>query len=154
MGHTYTNLMYHGIFSTKERRPLLGAIPMAELTKVVGGIIRDRDGKLLAFNGTENHVHLLAFFHPSRSVSDMFRDIKAVSCDWVHATFRGVLFSWQSGYGAFTVSKSNSPAVERYIVGQVEHHRKQTFEEEFKRILELHGIEYDIRYVFDSEVTG
>ena len=150
MGHTYTTLMYHGVFSTKERRPILPLKLIPELLKVVAGIISDRDGKLLALGGTENHMHLLSIFHPARSVSDMFRDIKAVSTDWMHDKVEGMAdFAWQSGYGAFSVSPSNAEQVKRYIAGQVKHHRRQTFEDELIALLDRHGIEYDIRYVFD-----
>ena len=150
MGHTYTILLYHGVFSTKERRELLRPDLMPELVKVVGGIIRDRDGALLAMNGMRDHVHLLARFHPKYALSDMFRDIKAISCDWVHDRFVHLRdFAWQEGYSAFTVSKSNQARVEAYIAGQAEHHRRRTFEEELKMLLERHGIEYDPRYMLD-----
>jgi REP element-mobilizing transposase RayT len=150
MGHTYTTLMYHGVFSTKERREILRPDILPQLIKVAGGIIRDRDGKLLAMNGTRNHVHLLAILHPKHAVSDMFGDIKAISSGWVHDTFPELRdFAWQSGYSAFSVSRSVAPKVEAYIAGQQEHHRKQTFEEELIALLKRHGIEYDPRYVFD-----
>jgi REP element-mobilizing transposase RayT len=150
MGHTYTTLMYHGVFSTKERREILRPDILPQLIKVVGGIIRGRDGKLLAMNGTRNHVHLLTIFHPKHAISDMFRDFKAASSDWVHDTFPELRdFAWQSGYSAFSVSRSVAPKVEAYIAGQEEHHRKQTFEEELVALLKRHGIEYDPRYVFD-----
>ena len=150
MGHTYTNLMVHGVFSTKHRQPLLSAEIMPELIKVVGGILRKRDSKLLAMNGMEDHVHLLAIFHPARSTSELFRDMKAVSSNWIHETFPDMAdFAWQTGYGAFSVSKSSASQVEQYIASQREHHRQQTFEEEFVALLDRHGIEYDPRYVFD-----
>ena len=150
MAHTYTNLMYHGVFSTKHRRDLLTPDLMAELAKVVGGIIRDRDGKLLAMGGIPNHVHLLSIFHPKHAVSDVFRDIKAVSSNWIHRRFSGLRdFAWQEGYGAFSVSRSNVGNVEQYISRQAEHHRRRTFQEELIVLLERHGIDYDRRHVFD-----
>ncbi len=150
MGHTYANLMVHGIFSTKNRRGLLTPNVIPELVKVVGGIIRERDGKLLAMNGTADHVHLLSIFPPKRAFSEMFRDIKAISSDWIHDKFPELRdFVWQTGYGAFSVSKSSASRVENYIARQVEHHKRQTFEEELIALLDKHGIEYDRRYVFD-----
>jgi REP element-mobilizing transposase RayT len=150
MGHTYASVIVHGIFSTKERRPFLQADMMAELARVVGGIIRDRGGALLAFNGMPDHVHLLAVLHPKQAIADQFRDIKAVSSKWIHQRFPELsAFAWQTGYGAFSVSKSNAPEVEKYIARQVEHHRRRTFEEEFVALLKRHGIEYDPRYAFD-----
>ena len=150
MGHTYANLMVHGVFSTTQRRPFIRPEIMPELVKVVGGIIRKKDGKLLAMNGTDNHVHLLAIFHPKHAISEMFRDIKAVSCDWVHGL--GPVhrdFAWQGGYAVFSVSKSQAGRVETYIARQAEHHRTKTFEEELVALLEKHEIEYDKRYGFD-----
>ncbi len=150
MGHTYTNLMYHGVFSTKQRQSLLRPEMLPELARVVGGIIGQRDGKLLALNGTTDHVHLLGMFPASRAISDQLRDIKAISSGWVHDKFPDLAdFACQSGYAAFSVSRSNVASVERYIADQPSHHQKRTFEEEFIALLDRHGIEYDRRYVFD-----
>ena len=150
MAHTYCHLMYHTVFSTKCRKPLIQPEMMPELVKVVGGIIRDRDGRLLAMNGTSNHVHLLNLFQAKHSVSEMLRDIKAVSSDWVHERFSDSrAFAWQAGYGCFSVSKSNCGEVEKYIDNQEPHHRRQSFEEELIALLERHGVEFDRRYVFD-----
>ena len=149
MAHTYTNLMFHVVFSTKERRNLLAAERMPELVKVMGGIIRDRDGKLLAMNGTPNHVHLLTIFHPKHALSDLLRDIKAISSDWMHERFGARDFAWQSGYSAFSVSRSQAALVEAYIARQPAHHRRKTFEEELISLLKRHGVQYDERFVFD-----
>jgi len=100
-------------------------------------------------NGTENHVHLLASLHPKYSFSDIFRDVKAISSQWIHERFPGELFGWQSGYGAFSVSQSMVPTVEKYVANQAAHHRNQAFEEEFMQLLEKHGIAYDRQYVLD-----
>lgn len=149
MGHTYANVMVHGVFSTKHRRPFLTNEIMPELVKVIGGIIRKRDGKLLAMNGTENHVHLLGVLHPKHAISEQFRDIKAISSNWIHERFPALKdFAWQTGYAAFSVSRSNAAQVQAYIAGQAEHHRGRTFEEEFAALLQRHGIEYDQEYVF------
>ena len=130
MGHTYTNLLYHGVFSTSHRRPVLPSLDLDSLTRVVGGIIRDRNGSLLAFNAAADHVHLLGVFHPQESISDMldmFRDIKAISSDCVHSRHpHAADFAWQRGYGAFSVSRSNAPAVIAYIASQAGHHKTTT----------------------------
>ena len=149
MAQTFAKLSYHGVFSTKNRAAMLTEQIMPELVKGVGGIIRDRDGKLLAMNGTDNHVHLLAMFHPKRAVSDMFRDIKSVATDWIHATFpTHASFAWQDGYGVFSVSESGIERVMAYIENQPQHHRSTSFEDELLALLERHGIDYDSRYVF------
>ena len=150
MAQTFAKCAYHGVFSTKARAALLNPTILPELAKVIGGIVRDREGRLLSLGGTENHVHLLALLHPKRAVSDMFRDIKSISSDWIHG--KGPLyrsFAWQSGYGVFSVSESAVPRVASYIDGQAEHHRTATFEDELLALLEQHGIEYDRKYVFD-----
>jgi putative transposase len=149
MPQSLSNVLVHLVFSTKERRPLLHKDRMPELIKVVGGILRDRDGKLLAMNGIPNHVHLLTIFHPKHAASDMLRDIKAISTDWMHEKCGAGDFAWQSGYSAFSVSRSNAAAVEAYIARQESHHRRHSFEDELIALLERHGIEYDKRFVFD-----
>jgi REP element-mobilizing transposase RayT len=123
---------------------------LSELIRVIGGILRKRDGKLLAMNGVADHVHMLGVLHPKHAVSDIFRDVKAISCDWIHENVPQMNdFAWQTGYSAFSVSQSNAAVVERYIAGQAGHHRKQTFEEELIALLERHGIEFDRKYVLD-----
>jgi len=150
MAQTLSKLAYHGVFSTKNRVAMLTEQIAPELTKVIGGIIRDRDGRLLAMNGTANHVHLLAIFHPKRPVSDMFRDIKSISTDWLHGKFpEHRSFAWQSGYGVFSVSESAIPRVITYIESQPQHHQETSFEDELLALLQRHGIDYDPRYVLD-----
>ena len=150
MGHTYTSLMYHCVYSTKERRRMLTPDVRSRLIPFVGGILRKRGGKLISMNGTEDHVHLLCLFDPKRSVAEYLRDIKAISSGWIHATFRSSgAFAWQEGYGAFTVSLSACPNVREYVESQEEHHKKMTFEEELIRLLDKHGVEYDPRFLLD-----
>ena len=150
MAHTYTNHLYHGVYSTKERRPWLEPDMVSRLTEITGGIIRARKGNLLAFNAVPNHVHLLAMFPPTVSVSDMYRDIKALSSSWIKETFphmRG--FAWQNGYSSFTVGMATLESATQYIRNQQNHHHEKTFEEELIFLLEQCGIPYDPRYVFD-----
>jgi len=150
MGHTYANLIYHLVFSTKERRALLSQEVLERLIPFVGGVVRHRKGKLLAMNGTENHVHLLASIGPAAALSDQVRDIKALSSGWVRDVWPALrLFGWQSGYAAFTVSVQTLGSVIGYIEKQRAHHRRRTFEEELIAMLERAGVEYDPEYVFD-----
>ena len=150
MASTFTDLLYHCVFSTKERRQLLDHDLLPELTRVIGGIIRDRKGRLLECNGTPNHIHLLAVFHQTFTVSDMLRDIKATSSDWVRRKFgRTRVFAWQEGYSCFTVSGGNKNDVANYIRRQQIHHHEKTFEEELIEILQREGVSYDPRFIFD-----
>jgi putative transposase len=142
MAHSFTSLHYHLVFSTKERRPWLADPVRQELWAFMGGIIRDFGGVTLAVNGIPDHVHLLVGLHPDRTLSDTLRALKAGSSRYLHqAGVDWLAFSWQTGYSAFTVSYSQIEIVRRYIENQEEHHRKTTFEDELRRLVQLHGLE-------------
>ena len=148
MSQSYTNLLYHIIFSTKDRQPLITDIHQPRLYDYIGGTIRGLNGISLALNGTEDHVHLLAKLPPNKALSDVLRELKANASSWMHNVFPALKdFSWQRGYGAFTVSQSNVEEVRRYIAGQKEHHQRVSFHDEFIRFLKANGIEYDERYL-------
>jgi len=150
MGSTLTNLLYHIVFSTKLRQALLTPELRAELYPYIGGVIRGEKGTLIKIGGTQDHVHLLAVFHPSISVSDMLRRIKANSSKWVNDQQKMRMhFSWQRGYGAFSVSESAVNGVSGYIDGQEAHHKKMSFQDEFLLLLKKHNIPYDERYIWD-----
>ena len=143
MPHTYANNIVHCVFSTKDRRPLIPAERTAELYAYLGGIARGEGFLLIAAGGTENHIHLLFTLPPACTLANAVQKLKGSSSRWM-----GHGFSWQEGYGAFSVSSSQVPVVEKYIRSQEEHHRKRSFEEEFVALLRNCGIEYDERYVF------
>jgi putative transposase len=150
MAHTHTCLLYHFVFSTKERRPYIEVPWIPRIAQFVGGIVRERDGKLLAFNGTNNHVHVLASLPPKISISDQVGDIKALSSGWIKRTFPGVPgFTWQEGFAAFTLGKTALKSVRGYVHDQEKRHKKKTFEEELIEMYKMAGIEYDPRYIFD-----
>lgn len=108
----------------------------------------ERRRRNLEIGGVEDHVHLLAKFKASVSVSDMLRLIKANSSKWANERMDGE-FAWQEGYAAFSVSESQVVPVRRYIRNQVQHHRRQSYQEEFVALLERHGVDYDPRYLWD-----
>ncbi|MBI1745911.1 MAG: IS200/IS605 family transposase [Acidobacteria bacterium] len=148
MSQSYTNLLYHIIFSTKDHRPLITSEYQSRLYDYIGGTVRGVGGISLELNGTEDHVHLLAKLRPDNALSDVLRDLKANASGWMHDGFparKG--FSWQRGYGAFTVSQSNIQDVRRYIARQQAHHEKVSFRDEFTQFLKANGIEYDERYL-------
>lgn len=148
MSDSYTNLLYHIVFSTKDRRPLITPEYETQLYDYVGGIVRGVGGISLALNGTEDHIHVLAKLRPDRALSDVLRDLKANATGWMHDVFPSLKhFSWQRGYGAFTVSQSNVAAVREYISQQKEHHRKISFRDEFIQFLRENGIDYDERFI-------
>ena len=116
MSDSYTNLLYHIIFSTKDREPLITLDYESRLYHYIGGINRGVGGISLELNGTEDHVHLLAKLRPDIALSSVLRDLKANATGWMHDVFPSLRdFSWQRGYGAFTVSQSNVEDVRHYI---------------------------------------
>jgi REP element-mobilizing transposase RayT len=145
---SFTNLKYHIVFSTKDRRPFLTSDTKPRLIKYVGGIIRNLKGTLIEADGPEDHLHLAVGIHPSTSVSEFVRTLKSNCTAWVHETFAELReFHWQDEYSAFTVSHSQLPAVVEYIRRQVEHHHKMSFTDELKLLLLRHDIEFDERYI-------
>jgi len=149
MGHTYANLIFHVVFSTKERQPLMHDSFRPRLFEYLSGIARNEFRGALAVGGTDNHVHGLLVLAPDTGIAEAMRAWKALSSKWVHETFPGEAGFWQEGYGAFSVSQSNVPQVAAYIEQQAEHHKKMTFEEEFVALLKRHNIAYDPQYVWD-----
>ena len=149
MPRSYTNLIYHIVFSTRDRKPLISPDRQERLYDYIGGTIRGLGGILLAINGTSDHAHLLAKLRPDKSVSDVLRDLKSNSSGWMHSVFPAASdFSWQNGYGAFTVSASQVESVRRYIANQEQHHSKNSFEDEFVGLLRKNEIEFDVKYLW------
>jgi REP element-mobilizing transposase RayT len=145
---SHIDLNYHFIFSTKDRRPQIGADLMPQLREYIGGIIRNLGGSMAAANGPQDHIHIAAALSQKLTIMDVLQDIKQSSSAWVHQTVGDRHFRWQDGYAAFTVSHSVMPQVIAYIQKQVEHHREQTFQEELIGFLKRHEVEYDERYIF------
>ena len=139
MAHTFCNMLVHVIFSTQGRRPLIQDSLRDRLWSYMGGVARKEFGAALLIGGTENHVHGLLSLNATASIAKAMELWKSLSSGWVHRTFPDATdFSWQTGYGAFSVSQSNAQAVKEYIAGQEEHHRVKTFEEEFVELLKRH----------------
>ena len=156
MSATHHGLLIHIIFSTKLRYPLLADDWRDDLFAYMGGTAKDHKAIILASGGVEDHVHLFAKIHPSFAISDTVKLIKANSSRWINDQRKSTKgkFQWQRGYGAFSVSQSMSETVKRYLVNQRQHHKKQTFRDEYLQMLRRHHIEFDERYVFDDEIVG
>jgi putative transposase len=150
MPQSYTNLLVHIVFSTKERQPWLEAsMRPAVLDFLKGGII-DQSGIPLEINAVDDHVHILAKVRQDMALSDIVRDIKARSSGWIHRNYPNLSgFAWQNGFGAFSVSQSQVPQVRDYIQKQEEHHRNAPYQDEFVRFLTANEIEYDERYLWE-----
>lgn len=149
MAHTFSNLLVHIIFSTKNRRPQITQPILPRLHAYLGGILKEERCIPLSIGGKNDHVHILVAIPPVLAIADLLRIAKTNSSRWVHETWPDAPFAWQEGYGAFSVSKSNSQAVIRYIEQQEEHHRKLTFQEEFIAFLERHQVPYDERWIWE-----
>lgn len=144
---TYTQLLYHIVFSTKDRTLVLAERERIELYKYIWGFIRKRNCVLYRINGMEDHLHLLVSLRPDISLSDFVRDLKSSSSLWINSERLFPLFSgWQSGYGAFTYAMRDKEVVINYIINQQEHHRKFSYAEELRSLLKEVGVEVDERY--------
>jgi len=149
MPHTYSSLLTHIVYSTKDRKPLIDAALESRLFPYLGGIVRQLDGTLYAVNGVEDHIHMLVQMHPSVSVAELVRKIKSNSSRWIRESFVDrSQFAWQRGYGAFTVSKSRVGRVVAYIEEQKSHHEQRSFQDEFIQLLRRHGLPVDERYLW------
>lgn len=150
MANTYTQIYMHIIFAVKGRASLILPSFEDELYKYICGACHNRKHHVRAINGTADHIHLLVGMHPAESVSELVRTIKIETSKWIHAKFNIKEFAWQSGFAAFSYSKTFLPQVERYIANQKEHHHKHTFKEELENIFNLADINYDEKYMMQG----
>jgi REP element-mobilizing transposase RayT len=141
MAHSFTNLIFHIVYGTKERRPLIDDEFQPRLYEYLGGTIRGLKGISLEIGGVEDHVHILVKLPPTISVSDFLEKLKANTSKWSKSVRRG--FGWQDGYAAFTVSESQVERVRLYIKNQRQHHAKVSFRDELIALLEAHRLKYD-----------
>jgi REP element-mobilizing transposase RayT len=149
MGHTYTNLLTHIIFSTKDRLPYLRDDCRQDVFAYMGGIVRELKGIALNVNGANDHAHMLIRLPAALSTAKAVDIVKTNSSRWIHE--QRVLhrtFSWQAGYSAFSVSESKAEGVSRYIANQEAHHQKVSFQEELIAFLKRSKIQYDERYIW------
>jgi REP element-mobilizing transposase RayT len=149
MGSTLTNLIYHVIFSTKDREPAIIPEIRDEFHRYLGGIVKGEGGVLLQIGGMPDHIHMVIKLKPIYALSEIMKKVKGSSSKWINEQNRLMdRFSWQEGYGAFTVSESQTAAVIRYVGDQENHHRTLSFKDEFLLILNRHEVEYDARYLW------
>jgi REP element-mobilizing transposase RayT len=144
MGHTYSEILVHVVFSTYQRRNLLAQDFQERPRQYMTGVARREFGEVIRIGGTDDHIHGLLRMRPDVSISTAMRKWKSLSSGWLHKTFPAAVdFAWQEGYGAFSVSPSRSDEVAAYIQSQARRHQVRTFEEEFIALLKAHGIAYD-----------
>ena len=148
MPQSLSKVLVHLIFSTKHREPLIGSQIRPRLHAYLVGILDNLKSPSLQAGGVADHVHILFALARTISQADLVEEVKKGSSKWMKT--EGVpTFSWQAGYGAFSVGESQADTVIRYIQNQEHHHRKMTFQEEFRKFLERYKIAYDERYVWD-----
>jgi REP element-mobilizing transposase RayT len=149
MPGTYSQLLFHAVYSTKDRRRWITPEIAERLYPFMGGIVRDMKGTLLATGGIEDHIHMYFRWRTDKDIASLMREVKAGSSEWIHKTFTGLEeFAWQEGYGVFSVSKSQEPVVVSYIHNQAEHHRERDFCAELIDLYVKHGIEFEEKYLF------
>jgi putative transposase len=151
MAQSLSRLWTHLIFSTKNRTPFLKDLTIRnDMQAYLATVLRSHDCETLIVGGTGDHVHALFDLSRNYSIATIVKEIKRTSSAWVKDVAPSCKrFHWQNGYGAFSVSQSHLDRVYRYIERQEEHHRRVTFQDEFRSFLKKYGIEYEERYVWD-----
>lgn len=140
MSHRYESLLFHCVFSTKDRKPLIPEPMKRKLWAYIGGIARTNDFKALAVGGMPDHVHVLLSLPATVLVAKAVQLIKGGSSKWLNDHLPRRSFAWQDAYGVFTIGISQVKSTVGYINTQEQHHAKMSFAEEFRRILDRHGI--------------
>ncbi len=145
---TFTQILYHIIFSTKGRVPELIPDKRPDIYRYIWGILKNKDCHLYRIGGVEDHVHILTSLHPGLTLSGLIKDIKVSTHSWIDEGGLIPRFSgWQDGYGAFTHSTKEKDALIEYIKGQEEHHKQVSFKEELRKLLVDAGVSFDEKYL-------
>ena len=149
MANTYTQIYLHVVFAVSGRACVIQSKRKEELQKYIAGIVSGRNQKLIAINCMPDHAHILLGLKPNEAPSDLIGRIKTGSTNHINEQrWIGCRFSWQEGFGAFSVSHSHLGTVADYVHNQENHHRRKSFHEEYVEFLERHDIAYNDRYVF------
>ena len=150
MADTYSQIYIQVVFAVQNRNALIQPAWEEDLYKYISGILTNKGQKLLAINGTSNHIHLFIGMKPSCCLSDLVREIKKSSGNFIKDNrFTRFKFQWQEGFGAFSYSHSQLSEVIQYIERQKEHHRKKTFKEEYLTFLNAFHVDFKDEYLFE-----
>ena len=151
MANSYHQIYIQLVFAVKNRGAIIDKSWQQELLGVIGNLINETGCKTIIVNGTEDHVHCLLGLKPAISISELTKTVKAKSSKFINdRQFTKTGFEWQEGYGAFSYSHSQMDDVYHYVANQEEHHRKQTFKEEYLEFLKRFNISFDERYIFEE----
>lgn len=152
MANTYSQIYIQIVFAVAGRLNLIEKEWRDELYKYITGIVKNNDQKLITIGGVENHIHILIGLKPNIALSDLVRDIKANSSRFINEKkFVKGKFSWQEGFGAFSYSHSQLDDVIKYIQNQEEHHKKNSFKDEYLKFLRKYEVDYNEKFLFDFE---
>lgn len=153
MPNSYTKLHIQFVFAVKHREALIHNEWKENLHQYITGIFQQNKHKMLQINSMADHIHIFIGMRPHQSISALVQNVKTESSKWIKAQkFCKGLFGWQDGYGAFSYSKSHVPDVIRYIQNQEIHHRKETFLDEYRKMLKLFEVDYDEQYIFKEPI--
>lgn len=148
MAQSLTKQYSHIVFSTKNREKFINNKIKNELYSYIAGILKSLKSPAIIIGGTDDHIHILCILSKNYSISKIIEELKKNSSKWIKT--KGMSnFYWQRGYGAFSISQSHVEIVQRYVKNQLEHHKNQTFKDEFRGLLQKYKIDFDERYVWD-----
>ena len=150
MPQSLSSVLVHLVFSTKNREPFITPDIESELHPYMATVLRELKSPSLAIDGTSDHVHVLFSLARIVTVANVVEEVKTSTSKWIKTKGREfTTFSWQRGYGAFSIGQLNVKTLKEYIHKQKEHHQRTTFEAEYRKFLKAYGIDYDERYVWD-----
>lgn len=150
MPQSLSQMLVHLVFSTKNREPLLDDDIYNELHAYLGGIAENQKGSLIRAGSVADHIHLLLAHPRTCAPAQLVQELKVGSSKWLKTkASRFAEFHWQSGYAIFSVSPSHRAAVENYLANQAEHHQLMSFQDEYRNLLDKHGVEFDERFVWE-----
>ncbi|MCC7532877.1 MAG: IS200/IS605 family transposase [Bacteroidia bacterium] len=147
---TFSQLYIQIVFAVKHRQALIHPSWDEKLYQYITGIVQNKEQKMLAINGVQDHIHIFINLKPSCCISDLVREIKKSSTNFINDNkLTKHKFQWQNGYGVFSYSHSHIDRVAKYVMNQKEHHKKQSFKHEYLAILQKLDIKYEEEYLFD-----
>lgn len=150
MANTYTQMNIHAVFTVKGRHNFISSQWSDELHRYIAGILKATNNYSLAVGGFSDHIHIFFELHPTMSVADVLKNVKAKSSKWINEKgFIAGKFQWQAGYGAFTHSSSQRGRVINYIMKQETHHKRRSFKDEYLKLLRNNEIKYADAYLFE-----
>jgi len=153
MANTYTQLYIHFVFAVRYRASMLQMEWDEKLRMYISGIVQNNGHKTIAINNMPDHLHLFVGLNPNQSISEIMRLVKGDSSEWINKKkLTSHKFQWQDGYGAFSHSRSQVDSVVKYIFNQQDHHKKVSFMDEYRKMLDKFDVVYDERYIFQLPV--